>query len=172
VTQQRGVSMVCVPRCYNHDKHWVPKFHVALHASHAALPMVTPKISPYCTPPDVELKFFGWNQINAEWTRHQDILIDWPSVETWLKHMKINIWRILHNRRWPCKPKHVAKDNENQHTIKLHADGNITCNTHWTWLWLLILTLTSLWTGPSYSRRLYIQGPVPPGVGRVRIPPP
>jgi hypothetical protein len=24
----------------------VPKFHVALHASHAALPMVTPKISP------------------------------------------------------------------------------------------------------------------------------
>jgi hypothetical protein len=25
----------------------VPKFHVALHASHAALPMVTLKISPY-----------------------------------------------------------------------------------------------------------------------------
>jgi hypothetical protein len=24
----------------------VPKFHVALHASHAALPMITPKISP------------------------------------------------------------------------------------------------------------------------------
>jgi hypothetical protein len=24
----------------------VPKFHVALHASHAALPMVTPKITP------------------------------------------------------------------------------------------------------------------------------
>jgi hypothetical protein len=37
----------------------VAKFHVVLHASHAALPMVTPKISPYFTLPDVELKFFG-----------------------------------------------------------------------------------------------------------------
>jgi hypothetical protein len=27
----------------------VPKFHVALHASHAALPMVTLKILPYTT---------------------------------------------------------------------------------------------------------------------------
>jgi hypothetical protein len=25
---------------------------------------------------------------------------------------------------------HVVKDSDNQHTIKLHADGNITCNTH------------------------------------------
>jgi hypothetical protein len=37
----------------------VPKFHVALHALHAALPKVTPKVSPLCTPPDVELKVFG-----------------------------------------------------------------------------------------------------------------
>jgi hypothetical protein len=28
--------------------------------------------------------------------------------------------------------KHVVKDSGNQHTIKLHAGGNITCNTHWT----------------------------------------
>jgi hypothetical protein len=48
------------------------------------------------------------------------------------KHMKINIWRILHTWRWPCRPKHVVKDSENQNTIKLHANGNITCNTHWT----------------------------------------
>jgi hypothetical protein len=47
-----------------------------------------------------------------------------------LKHMKINIWRILYTWRWPCRPKHVVKDSEN--TIKLHADGNITFNTHWT----------------------------------------
>jgi hypothetical protein len=60
----------------------VPKFHVALHAEHAALPVVTQKISPYCTPPDVELKFLGCNPFNAEWTRHQDILSDWPLVET------------------------------------------------------------------------------------------
>jgi hypothetical protein len=46
--------------------------------------------------------------------------------------LKINIWRILHNRRWPCRPKHVVKDSGNQHIIKLHADGDITCNTHWT----------------------------------------
>jgi hypothetical protein len=32
--------------------------------------------------------------------------------------------------RWPCRLKHVVKDSENQHTIKLHADGNITCNIH------------------------------------------
>jgi hypothetical protein len=49
------------------------------------------------------------------------------------RHLKINIWRILHAWRWPCRPKHVVKDNENQHTIKLHADGNITCNIHWTY---------------------------------------
>jgi hypothetical protein len=29
---------------------------------------------------------FGWNPFNAEWTRHQDILIDRPSVVTWLWH--------------------------------------------------------------------------------------
>jgi hypothetical protein len=34
----------------------------------------------------------------------------------------------------------------------------------WLWHWL--------GTGPFYSWRLYIQGPVPPGRGRVRIPPP
>jgi Na+/melibiose symporter-like transporter len=27
-----------------------------------------------------------------------------------LKHMKINIWRILHAWRWPCRPKHVVKE--------------------------------------------------------------
>jgi hypothetical protein len=31
----------------------VPKFHVALHASHAALPMVTLQISPRCSPHNV-----------------------------------------------------------------------------------------------------------------------
>jgi hypothetical protein len=39
---------------------------------------------------------------------------------------------ILRNWRWPCRPKHVVKDSENQNTIKLHADWDITCNTHWT----------------------------------------
>jgi hypothetical protein len=29
------------------NAEFVPKFHVELHASHAALPMVTVKISPY-----------------------------------------------------------------------------------------------------------------------------
>jgi hypothetical protein len=64
----------------------VPKFHVALHVSHAALSMLTWNISPKCSPPDVELKFLGWNPFNAEWTKHQEILIDWPSVVTWLWH--------------------------------------------------------------------------------------
>jgi hypothetical protein len=45
--------------------------------------------------------------------------------------MKINIWRILHTWRWPCRPKHVVKDSENQHTVKLNADGNVTCSTYW-----------------------------------------
>jgi hypothetical protein len=43
-----------------------------------------------------------------------------------------NIWRFLHTWRWPCRPKDVVKDSENQHTIKQHADGDITCKTHWT----------------------------------------
>jgi hypothetical protein len=33
---------------------------------------------------------------------------------------------------WPGRPKHVVKDSGNQHTIKLHADRDITCNTHWS----------------------------------------
>jgi hypothetical protein len=50
-----------------------------------------------------------------------------------LKYMKINIWWMLHTWRWSCRPKYVVKDSGNQHTIKLHADGNITCNTlSWT----------------------------------------
>jgi hypothetical protein len=45
------------------------------------------------------------------------------SVTTWKKgseptkqrkHMEINIWRILHTWRWPCRPKHVVKDSGNQ----------------------------------------------------------
>jgi hypothetical protein len=48
-----------------------------------------------------------------------------------LKYIKINIWRILHTWRWPCRPKHVVKDSGDQHTIKLHTDEDITCNTHW-----------------------------------------
>jgi hypothetical protein len=47
------------------------------------------------------------------------------------KYMKINIRRILHTWRWPCRPKHVVKDSGKQHIINLHADGNITCNSHW-----------------------------------------
>jgi hypothetical protein len=35
----------------------VPKFHIALHASHTALPMVILKISPLHTTPNVRLKF-------------------------------------------------------------------------------------------------------------------
>jgi hypothetical protein len=49
-----------------------------------------------------------------------------------LKQLKINIWRILHTWRWPYRPKHVVKDSGNKHTIKLHPDGDITCNTHWS----------------------------------------
>jgi hypothetical protein len=48
------------------------------------------------------------------------------------KHMKINIWRILHIWRWSCRPKHAVKDSENQNTIKLHTCGNITCSNQWT----------------------------------------
>jgi hypothetical protein len=39
----------------------------------------------------------------------------WPREKSQtesFKHMKIN---ILHTWRWPYRPKHVAKDNENQH---------------------------------------------------------
>jgi hypothetical protein len=50
-----------------------------------------------CSPPNGNTKYFAlmytfwcrigicwWNPFNAEWTGHQDILIDWPSVLTWL----------------------------------------------------------------------------------------
>jgi hypothetical protein len=60
----------------------VPKFHVALHASHAALPMVTLKQFRLNVLLISALNSFRWNAFNAEWARHQDILIDWPSVVT------------------------------------------------------------------------------------------
>jgi hypothetical protein len=37
----------------------LPKFHVALHASHAALPMVKLKVSPQYSTPNVGLNFSG-----------------------------------------------------------------------------------------------------------------
>jgi hypothetical protein len=58
-----------------------------------------------------------------------------------LKYMKINIWRILHTWRCPCRPKYVVKDSGNQHTVKQHADGGITCNTHWYTLFKKYRTL-------------------------------
>jgi hypothetical protein len=52
----------------------VPKFHVALHASHAALPMVTLKISPYT---NVTLTFdFGLDH-----PVHGGIWVRWPYTE-------------------------------------------------------------------------------------------
>jgi hypothetical protein len=30
-----------------------------------------------------------------------------------LKHMKINIWRIVYTWTWPCRTKQVVKDSEN-----------------------------------------------------------
>jgi hypothetical protein len=54
------------------------------------------------------------------------------SVTTWKKgnEPKKQRSRILHTWRWSCRKKHVVKYSGNQHTIKLHADGNITCNAH------------------------------------------
>jgi hypothetical protein len=43
-TRSRFSAVFLAPRA---NAKFVPKFHVALHASHAALPMVTVKISPY-----------------------------------------------------------------------------------------------------------------------------
>jgi hypothetical protein len=39
-----------------------------------------------------------------------------------------------------------VKDRENQNTIKLHAEGNITCNNHWTihWSRMLKYSITNL----------------------------
>jgi hypothetical protein len=53
------------------------------------------------------------------------------------KHMKINIWRILYTWRWPSRPKHVVKDSENQNTIKLHADGNVTCKNSLIYVYVI-----------------------------------
>jgi hypothetical protein len=50
---------------------------------------------------------------------------------------------FLHAWRWPCMPKHVAKDSGNQHTIKQHADGDVTCNSHWSKV-LVLLALVSV----------------------------
>jgi hypothetical protein len=51
----RSFSMVFLgPRA---NAELVPKFHVSLQASHAALPMVTLKISPKCNPRNVGLNF-------------------------------------------------------------------------------------------------------------------
>jgi hypothetical protein len=89
----------------------LPKFHVALYASHAALPMVTKNFA-WCTPPNVELKFFY--PFNTEWTRHQDIMIDRPSVVTWLSLLILTLtsnwtglsysWRLYEYIQGPVPP--------------------------------------------------------------------
>jgi hypothetical protein len=43
-TRSRFSMVILGPRA---NAEFVPKFHVALHASHAALPMVTSTVSPY-----------------------------------------------------------------------------------------------------------------------------
>jgi hypothetical protein len=47
------------------------------------------------------------------------------------KSSEAESFNILHTWRWPCRPKHVVRQ-WRTNTIKLHADRNITCNTHWT----------------------------------------
>jgi hypothetical protein len=55
----------------------VPKFHVALHASHAALPMVTLKISPYT---NVTLTFdFDYGLDHPVHGRYPDTKTNWPT---------------------------------------------------------------------------------------------
>jgi hypothetical protein len=36
----------------------------------------------------------------------------------------------LYEEFYTLEDGHVVKDRENQNTIKLHAEGNITCNNH------------------------------------------
>jgi hypothetical protein len=59
------------------------------------------------------------------------------STTTYQKSSKadsLNIRRHVHTWRWPSRPKHAVKkfNSEHQHTVKLHADGNIACKTYWT----------------------------------------
>jgi hypothetical protein len=96
----------------------VPKFHVALHASHAALPIVTLKISP-CTNMTLTFDFgfgldhpvhggYGWGspalrrrsncqtkKLNSGYGplggRHQDELADRPSVIMWLRSSRSTV---------------------------------------------------------------------------------
>jgi hypothetical protein len=48
------------------------------------------------------------------------------------KRMKINIRRVLHTWRWPCRPKHVVKDSENQHNKAVHRRKH---NLQYPWMW-------------------------------------
>jgi hypothetical protein len=82
--------------CPRANAELVPKFRVALHASHAALPMVTLRISS-CSNVTLtfdfgldhreerkqlsnkEIKIWSWDPLE---TRHQDELAERPSVAT------------------------------------------------------------------------------------------
>jgi hypothetical protein len=37
-----------------------------------------------------------------------------------------SIWKEIYEQSYTTEDGHVVKDSENQNTIKLHADGNIT----------------------------------------------
>jgi hypothetical protein len=37
---------------------------------------------------------------------------------------------LIYEKSYTLEDGHVVKDSENQNTIKLHADGNITCNNY------------------------------------------
>jgi hypothetical protein len=54
----------------------VPKFHVALHASRTAVQMITLKISPWCSPPNVGLNLLECSPSN---TIKSNFPGTWPS---------------------------------------------------------------------------------------------
>jgi hypothetical protein len=41
-----------------------------------------------------------------------------------------SIWKEIYEESYTTEDGHVVKDSENQNTIKLYADGSITCNNH------------------------------------------
>jgi hypothetical protein len=102
---------------------------------------------------DVALKFIGMEPFNAEWTTHQDILLDWPLVITWLdlwlwigpsKSKLLYDWQSVNMSwyrvpLWDLRPDIISCQNVAVLTLPLwQEDGSGICSVTTQWSELLI----------------------------------
>jgi hypothetical protein len=155
----------------------VPKFHVALHGSHAALPMVTLQISPYTNfTSSFDFDFgldhpvhggYGWGR--HTWRRKKviDELADWPSVAIYLTLICVVALQITYpssrQRRhltWRRKTFVTQSNVKSGHLLqrrpntKTNWSTDVGRNIAWTRTWLIDQVLLR-----TVRRRVWITSP-------------